>query len=352
MRPGHNPAGQGLPTHSVAPIIRRMINNSRAGGLAVIIGTCCALGCSGDGASANDFEPASGVVEFDERTLAFEVGGRVRDVRVDKGDEIAPGAFIAALDDSLERPVRDARAAEARAAAAQVALLRAGSRRQDVSGTAAQVRALRANEDLVRRNLERQRALASHGASAPAAVDDLQSQLARVSNERAALGQRLSLLRSGARSEEVDTAEARLASAQAALAAAEERVARYVLRGPIAGSVLDVYVEPGEVVAPGAPVATLADIQHPYVDVFVPQADLAGIRVGTRATARIDAERTSFAGRVEHLGDRTEFTPRFLFSERERPNLVVRVRVRLEDPHKRIHAGVPAFVRFARARQP
>ena len=47
---------------------------------------------------------------------------------------------------------------------------------------------------------------------------------------------------------------------------------------------------------------------------------------------------------MEHIASQTEFTPRFLFSPRERPNLVVRVRVRIEDPEERLHAGVPAFV--------
>jgi hypothetical protein len=44
-----------------------------------------------------------------------------------------------------------------------------------------------------------------------------------------------------------------------------------------------------------------------------------------------------------------------LFSERERPNLVVRVRVRIEDPKRLLHAGVPVFVtidRDARAAAP
>jgi hypothetical protein len=47
---------------------------------------------------------------------------------------------------------------------------------------------------------------------------------------------------------------------------------------------------------------------------------------------------------VENVARATEFTPRFLFSERERANLVVRVRVRVDDPAQRLHAGVPAFV--------
>jgi hypothetical protein len=59
---------------------------------------------------------------------------------------------------------------------------------------------------------------------------------------------------------------------------------------------------------------------------------------------RVDALGTTLPGHVEHVARKAEFTPRFLFSERERPNLVIRVRVRVDDPGERLHAGVPAFV--------
>ena len=51
-------------------------------------------------------------------------------------------------------------------------------------------------------------------------------------------------------------------------------------------------------------------------------------------------------GKIEDLGRRTEFTPKFVFSPRERPNLVVRVRVRIDDPEETLRAGAPAFVTF------
>jgi hypothetical protein len=49
---------------------------------------------------------------------------------------------------------------------------------------------------------------------------------------------------------------------------------------------------------------------------------------------------------------RTEFTPRYLFSESERGNLVIRVRVRLDDSRRLLHAGLPVFVRFLPATAP
>jgi HlyD family secretion protein len=124
---------------------------------------------------------------------------------------------------------------------------------------------------------------------------------------------------------------------------AGERLRLYQLHAIEAGTVLDVNAEPGEVVAPGVPVVVVADTRHPYADVFVPQAELAGIAVGSPARVAVDSLPEPLAGRVEHIARRTEFTPRYLFSEKERPNLVVRVRVRIDDPGQTLHAGVPAF---------
>ena len=285
-----------------------------------------------------------GVVELDERVLAFEVPGRLRTLAVKRGDAVVGGAKVATLDDTLAKPVREARAEEARAAEAQLALLKAGSRAEDVRATAAQLAAARDVEALLGKSLARQRELVQSGAMGAATVAALQAQVARAQGERQALEQRLKAQRGGARTQEIDAATARLAAAKAALAAEDQRLARYEVSAPREGVVLDVHVEPGETVAAGAPVATLGDVHHPYVDVFVPQNALSGVRVGAAARIRVDAERDPLSGAVEDVGRKTEFTPRYLFSPRERPNLVVRVRVRVDDPGARLHAGVPAFV--------
>ena len=47
---------------------------------------------------------------------------------------------------------------------------------------------------------------------------------------------------------------------------------------------------------------------------------------------------------VEYLSPEAEFAPKFLFSDRERLNLVIRARVRVDDPGHRLHSGVPVFV--------
>jgi HlyD family secretion protein len=305
----------------------------------------CACARGGGGGGAREYQ---GVIELHERVLSFEVSGRVLELRVRRGERVAAAQVLAVLDDSLERPLREAKAAEAQAADAQLELLRAGARGEDVRAAEAQLRGARAVEKTLADSLERTRRLRAEGSVPPAQLEEVQGQYDRAVAERQAAEERVLALKAGARSQEIKAALARSSQAQAALEAEDARLARFVLRAEIGGEVLDTHVEPGEVVQPGTPVLTLGETRRPYVDVFVPQGELSGVRPGALASVRVDAGQERFKGAVEMVGRTVEFTPRYLFSERERPNLVVRVRIALEDPQEKLHAGVPAFAELRR----
>jgi HlyD family secretion protein len=285
-----------------------------------------------------------GVVEFDERDLGFEIGGRLTAVKVERGATVQAGQELATLDDTLERTAGEGRQAEASAAKATAALVRAGSRPEEVRAAQAQLRVAAANEARLMHNVEREKRLLDEGAVAQASVDDLESTLHAATAERQSLEHRLRELQNGARRPEIDRAEAQATAAERQVKLGDERISRYVLRALEDGVVVGVHADPNEVVAAGSPVCTVADTKHPYADIFVPQEDLGSVRLGSPARVMVDASSQSFGGRVEDIGRRTEFTPRYLFSERERSQLVVRVRIRIDDREEALHAGVPAFV--------
>ncbi len=289
-----------------------------------------------------------GVVEFDERVLSFETGGRVATVSVQRGSAVRAGDAVATLDDTLERTARESREAEANVARARMALVRAGSRPESIRAVDAQIRAAKANEELLTKKVERETRLLAEGATPQSAFDEIDARRKAVTAEREALEQRASELKNGARKQEIDSAEAQVTVAGTAVKLQSERLSRYSLRAGGDGTVLDVHVKTSEMVGAGAPVVTLADIAHPYVDVFVPQARIEGIAVGASAAIRVDSVSLPLRGEVENVARRTEFTPRYLFSDRERSSLVVRVRVRVDDPEHRLHAGIPAFVTIDR----
>jgi HlyD family secretion protein len=289
-----------------------------------------------------------GVIEYEERDLAFEVLGRIVERPVVEGQSVKPGDLLARLDDTLEKSARDARAAEAQAMHDQLGLLKSGARAEDIRAMEAQVRAARASEALLRANLERTRKLFEGKAAPPASVDQQESDLNRATAQRQGLEQNLSALRHGARPQEIEQALHRLASAEAELALEETRLQHYALRADGLGEVLQVHFELGEMAAIGTPVVTVADTHHPYTDVFVPEAEIGGVRVGAAARVRVDALSRELPGKVERISRRTEFTPRYLFSRGERTNRTIRGRVRIDDPRRELHAGPPAFVRIAR----
>jgi HlyD family secretion protein len=284
-----------------------------------------------------------GVVELDERVLAFDVPGRVLTVTAVRGELIDPGQVVATLDDAQARTAVTVREAEALAAGARAKLVAAGGRREDVKAVEAQLRGARAAEAYAKKRLEDDRMLAAKGAIASSVTDEDETRLETATSHRMTLEQQLHELRTGGRREEVVGAEASATAARSSVEIERDRARQFQLRAIQPGEVLDIHIDPGEVVAPGTPVLTVGDTAHPYVDIFVPQQSIGPVRIGAGASVRVDSVAQPLVGTVELISRRTEFTPRYLFNQ-ERTNLVVRTRVRVADPQRLLHAGTPAFV--------
>ena len=78
----------------------------------------------------------------------------------------------------------------------------------------------------------------------------------------------------GTRKEELAVERANLHQAEQNLHMSRIRLAYTVLRAPFNGVVLERQAELGEVVSPGTPIVTLADLDHLWVRVYVPETDL------------------------------------------------------------------------------
>ncbi len=342
-----------IPLRKSAPefIIGRMVNNWFATRAGKVLGALCGSLALVAGCRSSPSVPPGyqGVVEFESRRLGFEFAGRLESLSVHEGEWVSVGAPLARLDNSLLKAEKPVRESEAAAADQAVLVVKTRTRPEAVRAADARLRAARVAEDELRRDLQRERELLLGGATPEAQVDSLESQLSRAEAERQALAHQLKLLRQGATTAEIAQGEARAAAVHAALDALETRLHHHQLSAPIAGQVLDVYAEPGEVVAAGAPVLTLADIAHPYADVFVPAQQITAVVVGAEVRVRVDGLPAPLSGTVENISQTTEFTPRYLFSEDERPNLVVRTRIRIDDPEHKLRAGLPAFVELALA---
>jgi multidrug resistance efflux pump len=109
-----------------------------------------------------------GVIELDERVLAFEVPGRVTTLTALRGEQIDPSRVLATLDDSQPRASIAVREAEARAAEERAKLVAQPGRTEDIRALEAQLRAARSTEQLAVKRHADDLVLVSKGALAQA----------------------------------------------------------------------------------------------------------------------------------------------------------------------------------------
>jgi membrane fusion protein (multidrug efflux system) len=103
--------------------------------------------------------------------------------------------------------------------------------------------------------------------------------------------------------QELIAATSALHAAEARLRQAELRLERSVIEAPISGVALTRELEPGEVVAPGAPITELYRVDRLKAVAGVPENDVAAFRVGGDATIELDAfPGRTFAGRIHLIG--------------------------------------------------
>ena len=121
------------------------------------------------------------------------------------------------------------------------------------------------------------------------------------------------LVKEGPRKEDIDQARVSNQQAKATLLNAETRLGYATVCSPLTGWVLSKNTEPGEYVAPGTPVVTVADIENIWLRAYVDESELGtrNITLGSPAEITTDAYPGKvYPGRVSFISQEQEFTPK------------------------------------------
>jgi HlyD family secretion protein len=293
----------------------------------------------------------SGHVEATEVQVAAEVGGRLLELRADEGDRVNPGEVVARLDTrDTELQIERARA-ERGSADAQVRLLRAGSRPEDILHAEAQVEAAEADAGALESELRaaemdlaRFEGLLKANAGSVKQRDDAAARVdagrgrVRAAGERvSALRQTVTRLRAGARREEVD---AHIALLEKTLKDADVVV-------PVGGTVTQKLLDSGELATPRAPILVVTDLDNAWANLFVPEPMIPRIKLGQPATVFTDAGGDGLPGKVTYVSPRAEFTPRNVQTPDERSRLVFRIKVSVDNRNGVLKPGMPVDAELA-----
>jgi multidrug resistance efflux pump len=345
----------------------------------------------------------SGVLETDEIRLGSRIGGRVQHVWVNEGERVEAGILLIELEpyDLLQREqqaiaelaVRDAdlkrltsglRTEEIGQAksrleqlAAKLRLLEHGPRAEEIDAAQERLNAAQAQQLLTRREYDRRANLAQSDAISSNELDTAKEQFDGATADVQIKKNELAILKAGARIEEIEQAQAQVEEARlawelakqgyrseeiesaraardataAALAVIGQQKAELTIVAPSAGIIDALDLQPGDLVAPNAPVLTLLSDNHLWVRAYVPQHFLH-VRVGQELDISIDSyPQEKFRGVISFVSHQSEFTPSNVQTVDDRAKQVYRIRVRIVENTQRLRAGMTANVWLPSAQQ-
>lgn len=196
-------------------------------------------------------------------SVAAETSGQVISEPIRKGAFVEAGDLLCQLDPGT----RESALAETRAR-----LTEARGRGPEVQAGVAEAEA-RVREAEINVNAARQ-----------LSQDGFASETRLVSAEAALESANAGLRRAQS---QIASAEAGVESAQAAVAAAEREIERLNITAPFSGLLESDTAELGSLMQPGSPCATIIQLDPIKLVGFVPEADVAQVRVGARAGAQL-----------------------------------------------------------------
>ncbi len=249
---------------------------------------------------------ANGRLEGDQMIVASKYPGRVLEFFVNEGDNVTAGQKLAQLDDKeIKTKVRQAE--------------------EGVAALKHEVEAARSNYAQAQRDAKRFEDLLAEGTAT------------KRETEEAALGLDVA-------QQKLEAGRNQLHAAEAAYDEAGYARDEMTLFAPSAGVITNRLQEPGAVVAAGAPLLSLVNLDNLYLKVYVPEKQIGKLRLKLPAKIYTDAfPDAPFDASVGFIASRAEFTPKEVQTPDERVKLVYAVKLNVKDnPDHRLAPGIPA----------
>jgi len=283
-----------------------------------------------------------------EVTLTFELGGKVEEIFVEKGQMVQTGDPLAKLETTslelqvaqaqatlalneakLQQTMKEASAEDIAAAEAELASAKANYEevkagptgddlivvKADMEKAAIAVQEAQAEYDKVawrpgisaspqaaalqQASIDYERAKASYQKVAqPPTESELKSAWAQIVQAQTNLDK----LRKNPEPEDVAIAQAQVDQAQAQLEEAQLKLKKAVITAPLDGVVASLGAEVGELISSGTPMVVLVDVSNFHIDVEIDEIDIAQIAVGQEVIITLDAlPDEESAGHVEAI---------------------------------------------------
>jgi HlyD family secretion protein len=280
-----------------------------------------ALGACKSGEKQSD---AYGNFEAVETIVSSELPGKLLIMDAKQGDLLEPGKLIALID-TTELYLKKLQT--------QAQLVASETKKQSVS---AQINVYKEQKKNVQTTQQRIDKMFADKAATQQQVDDINGSVNVLDKQISATNTQFQLIAS-----EMD-----LIKRQMDLIS--EQLTKCRINSPIKGTVLETYLENGELATPGKPVLKMADLSSLELKVYVSGAQLSKVKLGNEAKVLIDSgskEMQSLSGKITWISSESEFTPKIIQTKEERVKLMYGVKLLVPNDGS-LKIGMPGEVVF------
>jgi HlyD family secretion protein len=230
-----------------------------------------------------------GEVDATRFDIAARVDGRVGEIPVVRGQNVAAQAVLVRIDNPETLASYQQAVAAKAVAEAQLANINAGTRAEVVAASKAGYERAQARVTLTQKTYDRVSQVSEHGYASQAqldqATDTLHESQQAMDQAKSAYQQAVN----GYTKEEHEIAEANVVKAAADVKTVQSVIDQMTIYAPVASQVYKRNIEPGEYVAPGLPLVTLIDLSDVWVHFDLREDLVRTLKVGDRFGVRIPA---------------------------------------------------------------
>ncbi len=229
-----------------------------------------------------------GEVDATRLDIAARVDGRVKQIPVERGQNVPAGAVLVQIDNPETLAKHEQMRAAMAVAEAQLANVLVGTRVETIAARKAETERAQAALVLAQKTFDRTHTLTEQGNAPQARLDQVTDALhesERAVDAKSAYDQAVN----GYTKEERAIARTSVEKANADIQSVQSIIDQLQVYAPVASQVYQRNVEPGEYVSPGVPLVTLIDLSDVWIHFDLREDLVKGLKVGDRFDVRIPA---------------------------------------------------------------
>jgi HlyD family secretion protein len=230
-----------------------------------------------------------GEVDATRLDIAARVDGRVKEIPVERGQNVPAGAVLVRIDNPETLAKHGQMTAAKAVVEAQLANILVGTRPEVIAARKAALERAQAAQILAQKTFDRVQHLTEQGNAPQARLDQVTDNLHEseraVDQAKSAYDQAVN----GYTREEREIARANVEKAGADIQAVQSIVDQMAVYAPVATQIYQRNVEPGEYVSPGVPLVTLIDLADVWIHFDLREDLVRTLKVGDRFDVHVPA---------------------------------------------------------------